>query len=143
MPYEASEDVKLSQLVKDTAIPEGRTRVVSSSRNAFIDPATPDILNLETLKDLAEVLGEDLAVKKIQDQLIIDFRSLARGKMESYDKENETWRYDLETIESEDYADWKPELRQRKSAEEKAAELFGKLTPDQIKAAMAKAGISL
>ena len=36
-----------------------------------------------------------------------------------------------------DFSDWKPELRVRKSKEERAAEALKGMTPDQIKAALA------
>ena len=141
--FQATTERPLKDALKIAAIAEGKTRVVSSKRDAYVDASTPDILAIGTIKGLVETLGEELVVSKVQAQLIVDFRAMVRGKMESFDKETEDFRYDLAPIESEDYTDWKPELTVRKSAEEKAADLFGKLTPDQIKAALAKAGITL
>lgn len=145
MPVTPNENQKLNDLVQSTPTEEGRTRVVSgpAKRNAFIDTVTPDVLKMDKLADLVEALGEEMVVNKVQSQLIIDFRSQVRGKMESYDAENEVYRYDLDEVENADYTDWKPELRQRKTAEDKAKELFGKMNPDQIKAALAASGLDI
>jgi hypothetical protein len=144
MARTANEGEKIKELAAKEEQAEGTTRVVSGDdkRAAYVDPNTPDVLKAQSLQELVSALGEEMVMQKIMAQLVIDFRSQVRGKMESYDKENESYRYDLDDIESADYADWKPETRQRKTAEEKAAELLANFTPDQIKAALAKAGKS-
>lgn len=99
----------------------------------------PEVLEMTSLTDLATALGEDLAVQTIKAQLTVSFRSHIRTKLESQ-TDGEITNSD-EDIKAMDFSDWKPETRVRKSAEEKAAELLGKLTPEEIKAAMALAGI--
>lgn len=141
MARTASDGEQIKELASKEALADGHTRVVSGDdkRAAYVDPGTPDVLKSQTLQDLVATLGEDMVMQKIMAQLIIDFRSQVRGKMESYDKENESYRYSLDEIEQADYSEWKPETRQRKTAEERAAELLSKLSPDQVKAAMAMA----
>jgi len=116
--------------------------VRSSKRDeAEISVETPEVLKAETLADLVELVGENMVFQKSMAQILIDFRSLVRGKMESQ-TDNE-WNYTLDEIQSESYADWVPTQRQRKSKEEKASETLSKLSPDELKAALAKAGIDL
>ena len=141
MPTIANEDQKIKELASATAVEEDKVRVVSGDekRKAFIDVTKPEVLKAQSLNELVQQLGEDMIMNKVLNQLIIDFRSQVRGKMESFDNENESFRYDLNEIEGADYLEWKPEARQRKSLEEKAAEILAKLSPDQIKAAQALA----
>lgn len=110
----------------------------SNKVNREVETATPAVLQTGKLSDLVEALGEEMCVQKIQAQLTVDFRSMVRGKLESVD-DNGDPRYTDEEIINGDYTDWKPETRVRKSAEERAAELLSKLSPEQIKAAMALA----
>lgn len=110
-------------------------------RNATINVETPEVLRKQNLQELVEVIGEDMAYKKIMAQLVIDFRSMVRGKMES--QSDEEWNHDLETLQNESYIDWIPSTQIRKSKEEKASETLSSLSPDQLKAALAKAGIDL
>lgn len=106
-----------------------------------ISVETPEVLKAETLADLVELVGENMVFQKSMAQILIDFRSLVRGKMES--QTDDEWNYTLDEIQSESYADWVPTQRQRKSKEEKASETLSKLSPDELKAALAKAGIDL
>lgn len=111
----------------------------SNKAQRSIELPMPEILQAETLQSIVDILGEDLAKAKLLNQLTIDFRSHIRGKLESVTDGVPT--YTDEQITQGDYSDWKPEARVRRSAEEKAADVMGKLSIDQIKAAMAKAGI--
>jgi len=116
--------------------------VKSTKRDeAEISVETPDVLKCENLSGLVELVGENMVFQKAMAQILIDFRSLVRGKMES--QTDDEWNYTLDEIQSESYADWVPTQRQRKSKEEKASETLGKLSPDELKAALAKAGIDL
>jgi hypothetical protein len=101
-----------------------------------ITVAAPRVLELTTIKDLVETLGEELAVAKINAQLTIDFRASQRTLAESVD-DNGDIRHDDDAIAAMDFSDWVPTLRIRKSVEEKAASLLSTMTPDQIKAALA------
>lgn len=115
-------------------------QIVTKSNKAGREVSTnaPDVLKTDQLTDLVNALGEELVVAKLKAQLMVDFRSMVRGKLESFD-DNGDPRYSDEEVSQADYTDWKPETRNRKSAEEKAAELLSKLSPDQIKAALAMA----
>ncbi len=108
----------------------------SNKANREITVSAPAILTKETVKEMVEILGEDLCLAKIKAQLTIDFRSMQRTLLESVDDNNDPTNSD-EKILSMDHSDWKPELRIRKSVEEKAADLLSTMTPDQIKAALA------
>jgi len=110
----------------------------SNKTGREVETGKPDVLKTDQLQDLVSALGEEMCVQKIQAQVMVDFRSMIRSKLESGDHENEEFNYSVDEIAQADYSDWKPETRQRKSPEEKAAELLSKLTPDEIKAALAK-----
>ena len=113
----------------------------SNKENRVVETNAPDVLDPEiSLDNMIAALGEDLAKNKIQAQLKVDFRAQIRTKLESKD-DNGDFRYSDEDITSVDYSDWTPELRTRKSPEEKAADILGKLSPDQVKAALAAAGM--
>ena len=115
----------------------------SNKSGRTVNTNCPDVLDPEiSFSDLVSALGEDLAKNKIQAQLKVDFRSQIRTKLESKD-DNDDYRYSEDDIVSEDYSGWVPELRVRKSPEEKAADILGKLSPDEAKAALAKAGIDM
>lgn len=112
----------------------------SNKEGREVTTSMPTVLDPEiSLKELIEALGEEMSKSKIQSQLTVDFRSRVRGQLEAKD-DNEEYRYSEDEIATADYTDWVPETRTRKSAEEKAADILGKLSPDQIKAALAKAG---
>lgn len=101
---------------------------------------SPRILQSDvTLQELVEALGEDYVRQKVQAQLIIDFRGKIRTQLSKLD-DNGEYAISLEEIQNEDYSDWTPELKQRKSAEEKAAEVISKLSEDQLAAVRAKVG---
>lgn len=111
----------------------------SNKTGRTVETQIPDVLKTDKLSALVEALGEEMCVNKIQAQLKVDFRSKVRSMLEAGDLENEDYTYAEADIAGMDFSDWKPETRVRKSAEEKAAELLSKLSPDQIKAALAKA----
>ena len=104
-------------------------KIVSNQANREITVAEPDVLRLPTLAELAEALGEELAVNMIKNQLKVSFRAVVRRKLEEKDDNNEFVNSD-EVIANEDYNDWKPTLRITKTAEEKALEALGNLPPE-------------
>lgn len=116
--------------------------VKSSKRDeSEITVETPDILKAQNLQDLIDIVGEAMVFQKSMAQILIDFRSLVRSKMES--QTNDEWNYTLDEIQNESYVDWIPTQRIRKAKEEKASETLSKLSPDELKAALAKAGIDI
>jgi hypothetical protein len=110
----------------------------SNKANREVETQMPDVLKASSLAELVNALGEEMIVSKVQAQITVDFRSMIRSRLEATDDNNDP-RYTDEEIAQGDYSDWKPETRQRKSAEERAAELLSKLSPDQVKAALAMA----
>jgi len=116
-----------------------KIQVKSSKRGQEIEVNAPEILKKKDLQSVIESLGEDMVYRKVMAQLLIDFRAMVRGKMES--QTDDQWNYELDQIAAEDFSDWQPTAQQRKSKEEKAAETLSKLSPDELKAAMAKLGI--
>lgn len=119
------------------------TTIVTKSNKTGreIELKVPELLKTETVSQDIEILGEEVAHNKIQNQCTIDFRAKVRGLLESETDGEPT--YSDEEIQAMDFSDWKPEARTRKSIEEKAAEIFGKMDLEQVKAALAKAGIDL
>lgn len=118
------------------------TKSDSKAKELFGEPREvetncPDILNVESLKELLNYMSEDMILQKIKAQLMVDFRAKVRAMLESQSDGQPT--YAVDDIAQMDFSDWVPEARQRKSAEEKAAEILGKLSPDQVKAALAMA----
>ena len=97
----------------------------------------PEVLDVDNVSTLIQVLGEDLVLAKVKAQLTIDFRSMVRGLLESGNIEEGEFTHSDDAIIAMDFTDWKPELRVRKSKEERAAEAMKGMTPDQIKAALA------
>jgi hypothetical protein len=83
-----------------------------------------------SLQELVDALGEDYVKQKVQAQLTIDFRSKIRGQLEKND-DNGDPAVDPATIEAEDYSDWTPELRQKKSKVESLAERASKLSEEE------------
>lgn len=108
----------------------------SKKANRNIVTPIPDILQMTTVKNLVEVMGEELVVAKVQAQLTIDFRAKIRGMLESGDLENGVFTYSDDDILNMDFSDWKPEMRTRKTPEEKllAAIAASGMSPEQIKA---------
>jgi hypothetical protein len=119
------------------------TQIITKSTKTEreISLTAPKCLQAETLEDLINLIGEELALNKIKSQLTIDFRSHIRSKMES--STDEELNYSDEDITGIDYTDWKPETRTRMSTTEKAAKMLSGMTPDELKAAIAAAGIEL
>ena len=107
----------------------------SSKTERSITLSEPDVLCAETLEEIVSILGTDVAMNKIKAQLKVDFRSKIRGLLESMTDDELT--YSDDEISAMDFSDWKPEGRTRKSAEEKAMETLGKLSPDQLQAVLA------
>lgn len=89
----------------------------------------PEILNLTSLADIVEALGEEHVLNIVQNGLKVAFRAPIRTKLEKKD-DNGDFEFTDETILAEDYSDWKPTLRVTKSPEEKALELLGNLPPE-------------
>lgn len=101
-----------------------------------VEVETPEILGMTDIGALVEAMGEEAVVKSIQAQLTVSFRSHIRTKLES--QTDGEFNNSDEDIIAMDFSDWKPEARTRKTAEEKAADLMGKLSPEQIAAVLAK-----
>jgi len=104
-------------------------KVVSGKVNRDITVEEPTILGIGTVEELVASLGEELVVNLVQNQLKVGFRAKVRGKLEEVDDNGEKVNSD-EFIKSEDFSDWKPTLRITKSAEEKALEALGNLSPE-------------
>lgn len=111
----------------------------SNKAGREVEVVKPEVLTLTEVSDFVATLGEELVVKTILSSLTVSFRAHVRGKLES--QTDGDFTYEVEDIAQMDFSDWKPESRTRKTAEEKAAELFGKMSPDEIRAALAAAGI--
>lgn len=109
------------------------TKSNKSGREATVD--MPECLEVETLEDMVTCIGSDMALNKIKAQLTVDFRSHIRSILES-ESDGEATNSD-EAIAEMDFDDWKPSGRVRKTAEEKAKDLLGKLDPDVLKSVLA------
>lgn len=112
----------------------------SNKADRAITVDKPEILLMKDVADFVGALGEDLVVNILSSGLTVSFRSHIRTKLES--KTDDEFTNTDEAILEMDFTDWKPEARTRKSVEEKAADLLGKLSPEQIQAALAKAGLA-
>ena len=112
----------------------------SNKTGREVETAKPEALKATSLDEVVERLGEEMTLKKVLAQLTIDFRSHVRSLLEAGDIENEDYTHELDDVASMDFSEWVPQTQTRKSAEEKAADLLGKLTPEQIQAALAMAG---
>ncbi len=110
----------------------------SNKVDRSIEVEMPECLTVPSLEDMVTILGADIVMTKIKAQLTVDFRSKIRTLLES--KTDDDFNHTDEAIKEMDFDDWKPEGRTRKTPEEKAAELLGKLSLEQIAAAMALAG---
>lgn len=113
-----------------------KIKVVSNAASREITVDEPIVLGLSTLAELAEALGEDLAINMIRNQLKVSFRAVVRRKLEEKD-DNEEFVNSDETLETEDFSDWKPSLRVTKTPEEKALEALGNLPPEVREAVLA------
>jgi len=112
-------------------------KVVSNQVERDITVTEPVVLNLGTIEELVQSLGEDLAVNMIKNQLKVSFRAVVRRKLEEKDDNGEFSNSD-DTILAEDFSDWKPTLRITKTPEEKALEALGNLPPEVRDAVLAQ-----
>lgn len=111
-------------------------KVISNQVNREITVQEPDVLGLTSIEEMVASLGEDLAVNMIKNQLKVSFRAVIRRKLEEVDDNKEFANTD-EAIAAEDFSDWKPTLRITKTAEEKAMEALGALSPEVREAILA------
>ncbi len=111
-------------------------KIVSNAAGREVTVAEPTILGASTVEELVEALGEDLVVNQVKNQLKVSFRAVVRRKIEERD-DNEDFVNSDEAIAAEDFSDWKPTLRITKTAEEKALEALGNLSPEVREAVLA------
>ena len=112
-------------------------KVVSNQASREITVTEPAVLNLNTIEEIVQALGEDLTVNMVKNQLKVSFRAVVRRKLEEVDDNKEFSNSD-EVIAAEDFSDWKPTLRITKTAEEKAMEALGNLPPEVRDAVLAQ-----
>ena len=112
-------------------------KVVSNQAGREITVTEPSVMGVSTIEEMVEALGEDLAVNMVKNQLKVSFRAVVRRKLEEKDDNDEFSNSD-ESIIAEDFSDWKPTLRVTKSAEEKAMEALGHLSPEVREAVLAQ-----
>jgi len=112
-------------------------KVVSNQASREITVTEPAVLNLGTIEEMVQALGEDLTVNMVKNQLKVSFRAVIRRKLEEKDDNNEFSNTD-EAITAEDFSDWKPTLRITKTPEEKALEALGNLPPEIRDAVLAQ-----
>ena len=103
-----------------------------------IDLEKPTLLEITDVGTLVEIMGEEAVVKAVTAQNTVSFRSHIRTKLDSV-TDGEFNHTDADIAEI-DFSDWKPESRTRKTPEEKAAEIMGKLTADEVASVLAKLG---
>lgn len=113
-----------------------KIKIVSNAANREITLDEPDVLQLNSLAELAEAQGEDLCVNQIRNQNKVSFRAMVRRKLEEKDDNDEFSNSD-EAILAEDFSDWKAVLRVTKTPEEKAMEALGNLPPEVREAVLA------
>ena len=113
-----------------------KLKVVSNQAGREITIDQPEVLNMTTVEELVEALGEELVVNQVKNQLKVSFRAVVRRKLEERD-DNEDFVNSDEGILAEDFSDWKPTLRVTKTPEEKALEALGNLPPDVREAVLA------
>ena len=111
-------------------------KIVSNQAGREITVDEPAVLGLTTVEEIVETLGGELVVNMVKNQLKVSFRAVVRRKMEEVDDNGETVNSD-DAITSEDHSDWKPTLRVTKTAEEKALEALGNLSPEVREAVLA------
>jgi len=112
-------------------------KVVSNQANREITVTEPAVLNLGTVEEMVQSLGDDLALNMIKNQLKVSFRAVVRRKLEEKDDNGEFSNAD-DAILAEDFSDWKPTLRITKTPEEKALEALGNLPPEVRDAILAQ-----
>lgn len=113
-----------------------KIKVVSNAAAREVTVNEPNVLNISTLAEFAEALGEDLCNNMIKNQLKVSFRAVIRRKLEEKDDNGEFVNSD-DMIIAEDNSDWKPSLRITKTPEEKAMEALGNLPPERRAAVLA------
>ena len=111
-------------------------KVVSNQAGREITVDEPIVLGLTSVEEIVEALGAELVVNMVKNQLKVSFRAVVRRKMEEKDDNDEAVNSD-EAITDEDFSDWKPTLRITKTAEEKALEALGNLSPEVREAVLA------
>lgn len=94
-----------------------------------IETPIPKCLSTDALSTLIDLVGEELVHKAAKDQFIIKFRAHIRSKLSATDSEGNPINSD-EDILAVDYTDWKPEIRTRMTAEEKAIKALKQLPPE-------------
>jgi len=96
-----------------------------------ITTTCPRVLEVETLEELAGLIGSDVCMNKIKAQLTVDYRAKIRGMLTKLDDNGDIENTD-ETImaEAEKLVDWVPVIRVRKSEEEKAMESISGLSSE-------------
>lgn len=102
-----------------------------------VHTGAPNCLTVETMSELVEILGEELAIQKIKAQLMVDYRATVRRMLDATDA-NEEFKYAEDEISETDFTDWKPQLRVTKTPEEKALDALGNLPPEVRAAVLAK-----
>ena len=110
----------------------------SNKVNRMITLPAPKVVEATTIKELVSILGEELLIAKVKAQLTIDFRSMVRGLLEATDDNDDPKNSD-EAILAEDFSDWAPTLRVRKSREDKAKEALKGFSLEEIQAMLAEA----
>lgn len=102
-----------------------------------LDFPVPNILQVETLADIAKSLGEDYCLHQLKAQIKISWRSKMRLLMEKKDDNGAFENSDEAILKAFDPA-WTPELRVTKTPEEKALAALGALDPATRKLVMAQ-----
>lgn len=112
-------------------------KIVSNQAGREITVDEPIVLGLTSIEEIVEALTPELAVNMIKNQLKVSFRAVVRRKLEEKDDNDEASNSD-EAIIAEDFSDWKPVLRITKTAEEKAMDALGSLSPEIREAVLAQ-----
>jgi len=99
----------------------------------------PNVLQAETLEDLAGLIGADICLAKIIAQLTVDYRAKIRNMLTKLDDNGDLENSDEKVQEeAEKLITWVPVIRIRKSEEEKAIEsISGLSSEDDLDAIMA------
>ena len=116
-------------------------KVNSSKSERTVTVNAPECITVETLQEMVDLLDEELVLNKVKAQLKLDFRAHIRTKLDSMDDGEP--RYTDDEIATADYADWRPEGRTRKSSSDKALEMLGKLSADELAVVLAQHGIEV
>lgn len=98
--------------------------VKSNKAKREVTVESPAVLDVESLDELKDIMGEDRVLKVAQSQLLISFRGMVRGKLEAGNIDEGDFTYADDDIVNEDYSDWVPEGRTVKSSEDKLKDLL-------------------